>query len=202
MKLIRNIFAACALLLASATCPAALLFDTGDSTSQGSLFADSGRAQRIDVTTDTMLTQIGLQIQGTGNGKFVIFGESVDNVLLTVDTTINQDVMDWVYSDSFSFLLEAGKSYYIGLLTDSNITLGFVDPLDISTTQNGITFSMLLANYVGLEEPMFIPSKPGTVNLGMQLYSEQASVPEPSTIVLVAGAMGLVALCHRRRAER
>jgi len=202
MKTLRTLLAVVALSLGSVVSQAAVIFETGPYADAGPASPGLGPGHVINVTADIELTQIGFMIAGSGDAKFFVMNSDATEFLATSIVAFNEETLAWVYSDPFSFLLEAGNSYVVGVLISSaeNWQFGYFSPI-APFSQNGISSSGEARFLLGYDEPVDVGSF--GLALPFQLISDPASgeVPEPATYFAVGLGLGLIALYRRRQSQ-
>ena len=208
-KLILAGAAVSALVAASETGQATLLFDdgTGNFTSfRSPANPPDGAGQGIAVSTNTNLTNIGVDIAMPtgGNVKFLIFNAANSALLLATspETLPASTTPAYVESPSFSFTLNAGTTYFFGVIADNNIDINFYFPPQ-TFDQNGLDALLTgNSNYDNFASPMLATANPfGGAEMTLQLFGTQAaSAPEPASIgILGVGLLGLGLLRRYRR---
>jgi hypothetical protein len=117
-----------------------LLFQT-DATNGTSFGRDQfGIATRFTVSSATTLTNIGVELDLTTNGRlnYFIFDSTNGNLLFqTGSQSFVDDGMTFKVSSGFSFVLNPGTTYAIGAVTDVSADYAYTFPG--GKTENGIT---------------------------------------------------------------
>ena len=105
----------------------------------------------------------------------------------------------WVKSAPFSFTLDAGSEYFFGVIADSDVDVGYIFPTvsyatGLTADENGNS------NYSDFDSPSFRGS--GLAEIGLQLYGDASTVPEPSSFVFLGtGAIAAAGVVRRRFAH-
>jgi hypothetical protein len=177
---------------------ASLLFDAGAGNGTTFRGADDGIGTGVSVSTTTTLTQmaISLAMPNGGDIKYMIW-DGTDSTLLFSETqaVAASGGTSYVLSSLFSFTLNAGSSYYFGVIGDNNLNVDYIFPAT-SVTQNGLTTSNAgNTNYTSFANPT--PNGGGGVTVTLQLYGDQTAVPEPSAFVPVAMGFGVFLIRKR-----
>jgi hypothetical protein len=131
-----------------------------------------------------------------GDIKYMIW-DSTDTTLLFSETqAVSASAStSYVLSTLFSFTLNAGSTYYFGVIGDNNLNVDYIFPAT-SVTQNGLTsLSSGNTNYSNFASPA--PGSGGSTTVTLQLYGTQGAVPEPSAFLPVAAGLGLFLLRKR-----
>ena len=197
------------LLIASLLClpfiaqahAASVLLDTGS----GASFTNrsgSGIGQGVTVSTATELGSFsfyGYSSAGA-NVKFLIFDGSNTNLLYSQTAVLAaSDTAAWISSSPFSFLLNAGSTYYFGVISDATTLIGYSYPA-ISVSSNGLSSVGFNTNYASFSDPVYAGD--GGASFDLQLSGEgetMAVTPEPGSIWLLAtGMLGAVWLTRQR----
>jgi hypothetical protein len=177
---------------------AGLLFDAGAGNGTTGRPADSGIGTGVSVSTTTTLTQmaISLAMPNGGDIKYMIW-DGTDSTLLFSETqaVAASGSTSYVLSTLFSFTLDAGSTYYFGVIGDNSLNVNYIFPAT-SVTQNGLTsLNSGNTNYNTFADPT--PTSGGGTTMTLQLYGNQTAVPEPSAFVPVAIGVGVFLLRKR-----
>ena len=199
-----------ALLAASGTAEATLLFDngTGNFTSfRNATNPPDGAGQGIRVFTTTDLTNVAVDIAMPSGGdvKFLIFDSANSTLLLATspETLPASTTPAYVVSPAFSFTLNALTTYFFGVIADNDIDINFYAlPVPIFD-QNGLdVFPTASPNYDNYASPMLATANPFSAGeMTLQLFGTQvAPVPEPAGITILGfGLFGLGLLsCYKQ----
>ncbi len=179
---------------------AGVILDTGIGNSATSRTTD-GPGQGVIVGATTQLTQFGfyLDTPDGADAKFMIWNG--DNSSLLYSQTLSlapSDTISLVLTNPFSFTLDAGSTYYFGVISDTAMNVSFWYPI-ISLMQNNLTLTTDgNSNYGSFDSPTFEGLAGATIAL--QLVNGGTAAPEPGTIgMFTLGALGLVALARKRK---
>lgn len=175
-----------------------IIFDLSPANNFTSRSSGSGVGQGVSVTTTTTINSMGfdLDLPSGGDLKFFIY-DSTNTNLLFLNTLNNVGAIQnptWVYSPEFNFTLQAGQTYYFGVISDATADYGYIYP-PINYSNNGLTaLTSGNSNYTGYGVPVFSGS--GGAQIALQLGQ---TVPEPGTFVMLGtGALGLAGLLRRK----
>jgi hypothetical protein len=143
---------------------------------------------------------MSLDMPNGGDIKYMIWDDTDTNLLFSDIVAVGASgTTSYVLSNPFSFTLNAGSTYFFGVIGDNNLNIDFIFP-PTTVTQNGLTtLDTGNTNYLTFASPT--PTDGGGVTFTLQLFGDQGSaVPEPSTWMLVSGGVGLIAFFRRKRA--
>src|ERR1700730_3007936 len=103
-----------------------LLFDSGAGNGTTFRASDSGLGTGVSVSTTTNLTQMAMSLDMPNGGdiKYMIW-DSTDTTLLfsEVQAVSASASTSYVLSTVFSFTLNAGSTYYFGVIGDNNLNV-------------------------------------------------------------------------------
>jgi hypothetical protein len=162
-----------------------------------------GAGQGIAVSTTTDLTNIAVDIAMPSGGdvKFLIFDSTNSSLLLTTtaETLPASTTPAYVQSPPFSFTLDAGTTYFFGVIADNDININFYFPPP-TFDQNGLDALLTgNSNYDNFASPVL--SSFGAAEMTLRLFGSQAAaVPEPASITIFG--FGLLGLGLLRRYKR
>ena len=174
--------------------------------------AGEGLGEGVDVSTATTLTQFGFYL-GTPNAltsvKYLIYDATANALVYSQTKSIASATADntLVLSDPLSYALQAGRTYYFGIVANDSLTVSYslVPPTPLSA--NGLALDDPNILFSGFDAPTTDLSTAGA-SIAVQLYGTQGTTsvtPEPGSLLLVslglAGA-GVVARWTRRPAAR
>jgi hypothetical protein len=203
-RAMKCVLAGAALAMSATSSPllASTLLDTGAPNGTSTRTADSGPGQLINVATNTTLTSIGFYsaTPNGGNVKYMIWDGTNSTLLFSiVGTTVTGSTPTLTFSQDFTFNLLAGSSYYVGIISDSALNVGFTFP-EITVSQNGLTATGDNSNYVSFASPGLFGTGGGSINL--VLRGTQGAVPEPATWAMMMIGFGAIGISMRHRRQR
>ena len=166
----------------------------------------AGVGQGVSVTTATNLTQFGFYgTTNSGDYKFLIFENTTSNLVFSQAVHIGgTDNFAWFESGQISFNLDAGKTYYFGLINyGAGYALSGTSPPG-TDSENGLALTGEAIFYTNYSSPSQIPPLDGQRPLSLSLRLEgtqgATTTPEPSSMALLGtGLVGLVPMVRRRR---
>jgi hypothetical protein len=130
IDIVRRLFTAIPVVIAGGA-QASLLFDAGAGNGATSRGADSGMGTGVSVSTTTTLSQMAMSIDMPNGGdiKYMIW-DGTDSTLLFSETqaVAASGTTSYVLSTVFSFTLNAGNTYYFGVIGDNNLNIDYVSP--------------------------------------------------------------------------
>jgi hypothetical protein len=181
-----------------------ILLDTGTGNGATVLAADIGIAQRIDVATATQLTAFGFYFNMPlgGDAKFMIWDGTNTALLYSDVVTVSPSgtLSLMVHTLAAPFALNAGSSYYFGVIGDAGWRLEFIFPT-ISLTTNGLTLSNVGdSNYQNFSSPFLLRNAFADVSLQLQGTQDVSPVPEPASLTFLG--LGLAGMATRRWRHR
>lgn len=193
------------------TAASAQLFTTGPGT-PGVVggFEDTppaGVGQGVVVTTATNLTQFGFYGRtNSGDYKFLIFENTTSTLLFSQAVFLENTITggEWLESGQISFNLDAGKTYYFGLINyGAGYALSGTSPPG-TDSENGLALTGGAIFYTNYSSPSQIPPPDGQRPLSLSLRLEgtqgATTTPEPSSMALLGtGLVALVPMVRRRR---
>jgi hypothetical protein len=174
-----------------------IVFDLSPANNFTSRGPGSGVGQGVSVDTTQTITDIEfyLDMPNGGNLKFMIWNADNDSLLFlnTLSNVAPIQSPTWVTSPAMSFTLQAGETYYFGIIADSNTDIGYIFP-PINYSSNGLTaLTSGNSNYSGYGVPNF--SGYGGAQIALRL----SEVPEPGTLVMLGtGALALAGVLRRK----
>jgi hypothetical protein len=120
-------FFACAALAPSAR--AALIFDLSPNNGTTSRPANYGPGQGVVVSTTTTITQMAMDLDMPNGGdiKYMIWDGTNSTLLFNQTLPVSaSSTLSFVLSDPFSFTLNAGSTYYFGVIGDDDLDVGYI----------------------------------------------------------------------------
>ena len=198
MRKFSLLFVLAILCLTTAAFADNIVFDLSPTNGVTSRGPGDGTGQGVVVDTTQSITgmQFFLDSPNGGNFKFFIYNGNNDDLLFLNSMHVDPiSQMTWVASPTFNFQLQAGNTYYFGVISDSNADYGYIFP-PIDYSNNGLTaVTTGNSNYSNYGVPVF--SGNGSAEIGLRLTGEQ--VPEPGSMVLLGtGALGLAGVLRRK----
>lgn len=176
-----------------------LVFDLSPANGFTSRSAGNGIGQGVDVSTTQTINdmQFFLNLPNGGDLKFFIFNGTNDSLLYLQEETgiaASQNPA-WISSPEFNFTLQAGSTYYFGVIADNDASIGYIFP-PINYSNNGLTARTDgNSNYSGYGEPVF--SGNGSAEAALRLGT--SPVPEPGSMMLMGtGVLGLAGVLRRK----
>lgn len=138
---------------------AALTFDLSPTNGLTTYDANFGAGQGVSVTTTQTITDMGFYLDQPNGGdlKFMIWDAT--NSTLLFSSTLNPGPSfspQWFYANPFSFTVNAGQTYWFGVINDhSAMQLGTIVP-PVNYSNNGLTaITSGSSNYVNYASPIF-----------------------------------------------
>jgi hypothetical protein len=191
-----------AILCTASNAKSETIFDLSSTTAFTNRSANSGVGQSVAVSTTTTITDMGfyLNLPNGGDVKFMIWDSSDSNLLFSsvLSGVSASGSQSWVYSDPFSFTLNAGQTYWFGVIADNNADIGFIAP-EYSYSANGLSAVFNNSNYTSFSTPSY--SGGGGAEIGLRLDGGETPTPtpEPSSIGLLGMGLASLAGIARRR---
>lgn len=191
---------AAASLLAPNAASAVTLLDLGaptDTTVRGDSF---GPGQMVSVAVNTTLNSIGFYTASPSGGqiKYVVFDGANDNLLFSITSAaVAGDALTLNTSPTFAYNLLSGSSYYFGVISDSELNVGF--SAVTTFTQNGLTASGPNSNYNDFTNPRFANLAGATINLVLTGTQGAGAVPETATWGMMIAGFGMMGAAMRTR---
>jgi PEP-CTERM motif len=177
---------------------ATTVFDLEANNYESEFNHDFGPGQGVAVSTTQSISNMEfyLAMPNGGDLKFMIWDGTNSNLLFSNVLTGVQasNTKTWVSSPDFNFTLNAGDTYFFGVIADAPVNVGYTwPPLDYSS--NGLTaLTSGNAYYDFFNDPVY-DSHNGD-QWGLRL---DASVPEPGSIALLGtGVLGLAGVLRRK----
>lgn len=200
MRKLSLLIAMAALLLTCSALADNIVFDL--SPSNGTTFrgADSGPGQGVSVSTSQTISGFGffLDMPFGGDLKFMIWDDTNTNLLLTDVRSFSAfQTQQWVYTDPINFTLNAGHTYWFGVISDNEEDVGYIFP-PVNYSNNGLTaVTSGNSNYSSFANPVFAGN--GGAEIALRITEGNAGVPEPGSIALMGtGVLGLAGLLRRK----
>jgi hypothetical protein len=177
----------------------ATVFDLSPTNGLGAYDSDLGAGQGVVVTTTQTITDMGFYLDepNGGNLKFMIWDAT--NSALLFSSVLNpgpSPVPQWVYSNPFNFTVNAGQTYWFGVINDhSFMQLGTITPPIVYSNDGLAAVTGGSSNYANFASPVFTGYTPG-MEVGLRLDGEP--VPEPSSLIMLgSGLLGVAGVTRR-----
>ena len=156
--------------------------------------ANSGPGQGVTVSSTTAITDMAfdMNLPNGGDVEFMIWNGDNSTLLFSSELrgVAASTSQSWVYSDPFSFTLDAGLTYWFGVIANSSLTVGYRYPT-VPYSANGLSaINTGNSNYIDFSDPQL--ARGGYAQIGLVLDVATTPTPEPSSIALLG--MGLVSL--------
>ncbi len=192
------VLALLALLCLGTSAFADTIFDLSPTNGTTSRDAGNGTGQGVIVDTTQTINNMEffLDAPDGANLKFFIYNGTNDSLLFLNSSSVGPIAnQTWVSSPDFSYTLQAGNTYYFGIIGDAHLDIGYIFPT-ISYSNNGLTaVETGNSNYSGFGVPIF--SGNGSAEIGLRL--DTTTVPEPGSIALLgSGVLGLAGVLRRK----
>lgn len=192
-------------ILSSASANAALLLDTGVGSSTTDRGPGNGEGFAVGVSFSTTTTVTGFAMDffmpDGGNMKFMIW-DSLGTTNLywgTAQAVAASNVTSSFQSNAFSLVLNAGNTYYFGVIGDAAYTLTYTFTV---TSQNGLSTITPNFNYGNFANPTLTVNDQGGAQGDLKIYGTQGvveGVPEPASLGLIGAGLVLLAVRASRR---
>jgi hypothetical protein len=186
--------------LAADAIAGSLVLDLSPTNGMMAYDANFGAGQGVTVSTSQNITDMAFYLDQPNGGdlKFMIWDTTNSNLLYS--SVLNPGPSfspSWVYSNPFNITVNAGQTYWFGVINDhSFMSVGTIVP-PINYSNNGLTaVTTGSSNYVNYASPTFSGYSPG-MEIGLQLDGEP--VPEPGSLMLLgSGVLGLAGIARRQ----
>ena len=190
---------AVAAALMAAPASATTIFDLSPDNNVTNRASDSGPGQGVTVSTTTVIDGMAMDIAMPNGGdfKYMIWDDTNSTLLFSQTKSIGASATpSFVASDPFSFTLNAGHTYWFGVIGDNDLNVGFIFPT-VPYSANGLTALMSgNSNYSNFANPTF----DGTAAAEIGLRLDGTQVPEPASLLLLGS--GVAALARKRMIRR
>ena len=192
-------------IMSSASANAALLLDTGvgSSTTNRAPGPEGGIAVGVSFSTTTTVTGFAMDffMPGGGNVKYMIWDSlGTTNLYLgTAQAVAASNVTSSFQSNAFNLVLNAGNTYYFGVIGDAAYTLTYTFTV---TSQNGLSTITPNFNYGNFANPTLTVNDQGGAQGDLKIYGTQGSVegvPEPASLGLIGAGLVLLAVQASKR---
>ena len=157
----------------------------------------TGPGQGVSVTQTQTITGIGFFVGGGAQNLNFFIYDGTNTVLLDQNQFAwGGGSADWVYTNT-NFTLNAGQTYYFGVVGDSQFNVGYIFP-GFAYGNNGLDALVCCnTNYSGFDNPT--PTGGGGAEIGLRLLEGGNETPEPASLALLgSGLVGLGGAIRRK----
>jgi hypothetical protein len=134
-----------------------------------------------------------LNMPSGGDIKYMIWDGTNSTLLFSQTLAVSASgAPAFFLSNPFSFTLNAGSTYYFGVIGDNELSVGFIYPTS-PFSENGLTaVNGANSNYTSFATP--VVSGSGVADIGLRLYGSATAVPEPGSLMLCVSGLVLAGL--------
>jgi|SRR5580704_16956927 hypothetical protein len=169
---------------------ATLIFDLSPDNATTNRGPNSGPGQGVAVSTTTTITQMAMDIDMPSGGdiKYMIWDGTNSTLLFSQTQAVSpSSTQSFVLSGLFSFTLNAGSTYYFGVIGDNNLNVGFIFPSSPYSANGLAAVDGANSNYTNFATPADVGG--GGADIGLRLFSGTTAAPEPSSLMLCAAGL-------------